>query len=621
MPVVATTPRIAVLPEHVRNRIAAGEVVERPASVIRELVDNSLDAGAKAVDIVIENGGARLIRVADDGCGMAADDLPLAVQRYATSKITDSDQIFGIKTLGFRGEALPSIGAVSETSITSRTRDSSAAARITIKAGESDGPRPAAGACGTVVEVRNLFFNTPARRKFMKSARSESGAAAEVVTETALARPDVAFRMTVDDSPLIDLPPSVDFRGRARGLFGPELAEAFIEGAGASEDGLAARVWLAPPALHRANRKGIHLFVDGRPVRDASLVQAVLEGYRGLVMTRQYPQAFVFIDCPSGAVDVNVHPQKAEVRFRERDSVFGLVVRTIRTALAKSDLAPRVEAQPSVASGQGSVEEQIKIAPAMRFPLSISEPALAELESKRSALRPSPFSSSLAPGPLPLVPALAPSPRVPLSAVPAPHSLGARRDALGDFRYLGQLAATYLLIESSDGLRIVDPHALHERILFDQLMAARGQRFGDVQRLLVPESVDLSPAEAIVLETLHDDLTAMGYEIDAFGPASAAVRAVPSALARARLGDVLRELADRLDSGAALDQNRLRESAFARVACRAAVKFGDLIPDPEARALLQKWRDGLGLDSCPHGRPTSIVITAGELERMFGRRR
>jgi len=608
--------RIRVLPEAVQSRIAAGEVVERPASVLKELLENALDSGAKRIDVELDGGGLRLVRVRDDGGGLAPEEMPLALERFATSKIREAEEVFGVETLGFRGEALPSIASVSETTIVSRVRGAPAAARIESRGGVTGSALAAGAAEGTTVEVRNLFFNTPARRKFLKGPRAELARCMEVAERLALARPDVALRLAADGKVRMELPPAGRLAERLLALHGTEFVESLAE---VDVRELDARLtgYLSGPALTRHNTAGIRLSVGGRPVRDRLAVGALVNAVRDLLPPRRFPVAFLRLDLPAGDVDVNVHPSKAEVRFRRPQDVYRLMRAAARQAFgAGAVLAAGKEGaaygMPDAPAPETAAPSDATASPAgepaaFRFDLWRGEQrggggAAAKGRPARSARSRGPAQPSGRPDPAPAAPVAVPRPRSPAGSV----------------RYVGRAHAGYLVVETADGIAIVDPHALHERIVYEELRARAESGAVVSQALLVPEVVPLDAIALAAVEAAALELAALGFEVERFGEREIAVRAVPLAFGHASAAEFLREFAD--DSGRGRTAADLREGALKLAACKAAVKLTDALTDESARSLVERACAGGVPAACPHGRPAAFTLRFSEIEKRFARR-
>jgi len=584
-------PRIRLLPETTANRIAAGEVVERPAAAVKELVENALDAGATRVAVTLEEGGASRILVEDDGSGMTAEELALAVQRHATSKLPEEATLFRIATLGFRGEALPSIGAVARLAITSRPGGGGAHA-IAVEGGRVSAVTPAAGPPGTRVEVRDLFFATPARRAFLKSPRAEAEAAVEAVRRLALAWPEVGFRVELDGRVVLNLPPQ-DRAARVHALLGPDFAAAALP-VEAGREGLALTGFAAAPTHTRATGEAQHLVVNRRPVRDPQLRAALRVAYREVIPRGRHPAAALFLDLPPEAVDVNVHPMKTELRFRDAEGVRGLLISALRRALAVG-----VGAVPGGAMATGLAEP----APAPLDPAGWAPPMWRPLPS----------------------PPRPPAPRLPLGFAPAPVAVPvevpeAEEGPLG--RPLAQLLSTYVLAEAPDGaLVLVDQHAAHERLTHEALSAQLAEGGVRAQPLLLPAVVEMPAASVARLLDAAPALARLGLEIEGFGPGAVLVRATPALLGNPEPAPLLADLAEELaESGEALALADRLDAAVARLACHGSIRAGRRLTGEEMAALLRRMEATPRAATCSHGRPTFIRLGRAELERLFLRR-
>ena len=580
--------RIRKLPEGTVNRIAAGEVVERGASVVKELVENAIDAGATAIDVIFRDGGRALIRITDDGHGMSPEELELAVERHATSKLNDDDLI-EIATLGFRGEALPSIGAVSRMRIASRAQGASEAHAIRLAGGRKEEVQPAALAHGTDIEVRDLFFAVPARLKFLKSPRAETAEAVETVKRLALAHPAIAFTFASDDRRLLDLPATSEAAARVARIMGPDFMANAVR-IDALREGVGLQGWASLPTYHRAQAGHQYLFVNGRPVRDKLIAGAVKGAYADLLMRARFPAVVLFVSCAPQFVDVNVHPAKAEVRFRDAGLVRGLIVGAIRQALGEG--ARRTAS--SLASG---------IRPAQ-------PPSRQAVEAAFAASAPQGFQESQAA--FLLDGALSAAIVEPLPADMSDHPLGVAR---------AQFHQNYIVSQTGDGIVIVDQHAAHERIVYERLKAEYARKEIATQPLLVPEIVELDAAAVERLADAAELLGRAGLVIDRFGDSTILVREIPSALGGARIADMLRDLADEL---AAFDSAETVEERInhllATIACHHSVRSGRVLKAEEMNALLREMEQTPNSGQCNHGRPTYVSFTLADIERLFGRR-
>jgi DNA mismatch repair protein MutL len=574
------------LPEGTVNRIAAGEVVERPASVVKELVENAIDAEAKRIDVAFRGGGRTLIRVRDDGIGMNAGELDLAVERHATSKLADDDLI-RIETLGFRGEALPSIGAVARLAIASRARGSVDAHAIAVEGGRKGAVKPAALNQGTEIEVRDLFYAVPARLKFLKSQGAETAEAADVVRRLALAHPQIGFSFTSEERRLIDVPPNEDREARIGRLLGADfIANAVRLDAGREAFGLTG--YAGKPAWSRAQANLQFVFVNGRPVRDKLLAGAIKGAYADLMMRGRHPAVALFLDCPPDEVDVNVHPAKAEVRFRDGGLVRGLIVGAIRQALSVGGATPGL-ARAAVRSFRPE-----------------SPPSFAARRDAFMAAAPAGFAEEQAPFAMDMPSAA----RVDEAMPNGEHPLGVAR---------AQMHRNYIVAQTADGMVLIDQHAAHERLVYERLKRERAARGVVTQPLLIPEIVELG-ADAERLAAMAPLLAEVGVVIDAFGEGAVVVREVPAALEGGDIAGLVKDIADdlaELGSTTAVEDkiNRL----LATTACHHSVRAGRSLRVEEMNALLREMEATPNSGSCNHGRPTWIELKLSDIERLFGR--
>ena len=614
--------RIRVLPETTVNRIAAGEVIERPAAAVKELVENALDAGASRIAVTLAGGGIDRIEVSDDGIGMGTDDLALAVLRHATSKLAD-DQLIRIDTLGFRGEALPSIGAAARLEITSRPGDADHACQIRVEGGRVEPVVPAGGPAGTRVVVRDLFFATPARRKFLRQPRTEADHAEAAVQRLAMAAPGVAFRLEIEGRVSFDLP-AQDRAARAAALLGPEAAAAMMP-VRHVRGTLAIEGYACSPAITRATAVAQHLVVNGRPVADPTLKSAIRVAYRDVIAHGRYPVVALFLTIPAEELDVNVHPAKTEVRFRDGAGVRALVIGGIQRALA-GQAAPQDETGDDTGDGAGAPRLP-EHRPQLR--LAYSRPSHGRSAYGR------PSSAGIQALPLPGFPqgglpggGVAPrgvaEAALPIAATPAARTMPAAEPdpahPLG--AAVAQVLDTYVLAVAGDGsLVIVDQHAAHERLTHE---AIRAQMTGDgvrAQPLLLPAVVDLPPSDAGRLADAADDLRRLGLDLEPFGPGAIMVRAMPAALGAAEPGPLLRDLADELaELGQATALEVRLDAVIARLACHGSIRAGRRLSQPEMDALLRQMEANPRAATCSHGRPTFLKLSRAEIERLFGRR-
>lgn len=565
---------INILPPEVASQIAAGEVVERPASVVKELVENALDAGARRIIIKVKDAGRGLIEVADDGSGIPAEELPLSVSRHATSKLSTADDLFQIETLGFRGEALASIGSVSHLMVTSRIGDADIGAYLQVDGGHLAVVEDVGAPAGTVVKVTDLFYNVPARLKFLKKDVTERRNIEQFVSRYALAYPRVRFQLHQEERVVLQTSGNGDRREVLASIYSVEIAKQMLE-VMADYDQMRITGFTSAISFTRSNRREITLFVNGRWVHDAALVTAVTQAYRTFLMVGRYPQAFLFIELPPKSVDVNVHPTKAEVRFRDRDQVFSGVQRAVRRALLAHSPVPGLEA-----SSTGGVGFDLGVGKSGKFwtgsETSYQQPELVwEPEEEK--------------------------PDVPL------------------LRLVGQVAATYLVAEGPDGLYLVDQHAAHERILYERYQGQSGSAITS-QSLLEPVVVEFSAADARLLTDQLDTLADLGFQVESFGMNAYLVRSIPTLLANIDPSDSLRVLVEDFEEDETPLQFEKEAKIIARICKRAAIKAGQVLSQQEQEALLKDLEKCRSPRTCPHGRPTMIHLSVDLLERQFGRK-
>jgi len=602
---------IRLLPPNLVNQIAAGEVVERPASVVKELVENALDAEARRIEIVLRDGGRALISVTDDGNGMDRPELALAVERHATSKLP-SDDLVHIAQFGFRGEALPAIGAVGRLAIVSRARGSEHGWSLTVAGGEKSPIEPAACNQGTRVELRDLFYAVPARLKFLKTARSELNAVTEIVERLAMAHPEVAFTLSDDDRTVLRLHAEADDLiaeaeaarlKRLAAVMGRDFAEnaAPVE---AMRDGHRITGFAGLPTLNRATASMQYLFVNGRPVKDRLLVGAIRGAYQDFLARDRHPLAVLFVDCPPEDVDVNVHPAKAEVRFRDAALVRGLIVGGIRHALTGA--GHRASTTVAAATLQGFSSPQ---APAWQsMPRGSGGHSVAHLAAQAVA--------AFAPPDSLIGPELA---RPSMRAEAAPETTALRDYPLGVAR--AQLHGTYIVAQTADGIVIVDQHAAHERLVYERMKQALAETGIARQALLIPEMVELDQPAAERLLARAAELEELGLVIESFGPATVVVREVPALLGTTNVHGLLRDLADELaEFDTALSLKERLESVCGTMACHGSVRAGRQLNQAEMDALLRQMEATPHSGQCNHGRPTYVELKLADIERLFGRR-
>ena len=580
---------IRLLPPEVASQIAAGEVVERPASVVKELLENALDASAKSVSVTIGAAGRNLIQVADDGCGIPADELPLAVARHATSKLARAEELFAISTLGFRGEALASIGSVARLTITSRTADSAAGARLHVEGGATRRVEIIGAPVGTLVRAEDLFYNVPARLKFLKQDMTERRAIDALLARYALAYPHVRIKLTEGKTSSLQTSGDGDQRAILAALYGVEVGKQMLEVL-AEETGMKLTGFISPTALTRSNRREITFFINGRWVQNVPLSAALLQAYHTLLMVGRYPLAVLFLEVEPAEVDVNVHPAKAEVRFREQDRVFSFVQRAVRRALLA--YAPVPQVAPTL---WGTPARQVD--PAWSF------------ASDQSSVTSDQLPVGTEPPEVP-PPSLLPSPPAPpLHSPPVPL-----------LRLIGQIGATYLVAEGPDGLYLIDQHAAHERVLFEKLMAQHNLKIIPSQALLTPAVIHLPPQSTETLVSNLPILQHFGFKVELFGPNTFQVRAVPLLFVDSDPSAALRAVVEDFEEDETPLQAEVEARVAGRVCKRLAVKAGQVLSPEEQRALLNDLETCASPRTCPHGRPTMIHLSVDMLERQFGRR-
>ena len=594
---------IRLLSSEVSSQIAAGEVVERPASVVKELTENALDAGAKNISISIVDAGRTLIEVADDGHGIPSDELELAAARHATSKLVQSEDLFHISTLGFRGEALASIGSVSHMSITSRVASAKEGARLKVDGGISGKVEKIGAPVGTVLRVENLFYNVPARLKFLKTDVTERRAIDALVTRYALAYPSVRFKVTDGKQVTLQTAGDGDRRSILAALYGVDVAKQMLE-VMAVEEGLSLTGFISPTSLTRSNRKEITFFVNGRWVQEFSLTTALLQAYHTLLMVGRYPLTALFLDITPEDVDVNVHPTKAEVRFRSQDKIFSFVQRSARKALMA--YTPVASVLPQM---WGSRSEQVERRE-VGIDWSIGH-SNEQLTVDSGQLMVDGGQWAVDGGDAVNQPPITnyPPPTTNPSFAPVPL-----------LRLIGQIGSTYIVAEGPDGLYLIDQHAAHERVLFEKLMAQHDKKVIPSQALLSPEVVTLPPQSAKALMDQLPFLNHFGFEVEEFGTNTFQVRAMPALFAGGDPSSALRALVEDFEEDEAPLQAEVEAKLAARVCKRLAVKGGQTLTSDEQRALLNDLEACASPRTCPHGRPTMIHLSVDALEKQFGRR-
>jgi DNA mismatch repair protein MutL len=596
---------IRLLSPDVASQIAAGEVVERPASVVKELVENALDAGARSVEVNIRQAGRALVEVADDCAGIPADELPLAVERHATSKLQNANDLFRIGTLGFRGEALASIGSVSRMTITSRRADSTAGARIRVEAGIPGPVEPVGAPVGTVVRVEDLFYNVPARLKFLKQDVTERRAIDGLLSRYALAYPQVRFRFISDSTPVLQTAGDGDRRSILASLYGVDVARQMLEvlAEEESDSGQNLRLtgFISPAALTRSNRKEITFFINGRWVSDTPLTQAVMQAYHTLLMVGRFPLTALFLEVDPEEVDVNVHPAKAEVRFRSQDRIFSFVQRSVRRALLAHSPIPSMPPAQNLWGGGQSSGFGTQFSGTGNQGVGLEWGIAHDSTNPEIQMQSDDFSAATAPG----------------SPENVQHSAFSNLPLL---RLVGQIGASYLVAEGPDGLYLIDQHAAHERVLFEKLMNQRAHQNIPSQTLLTPEVVHLPSGSANLIEGQLTILQKFGFEIEPFGPGAFQVRAMPTLFSGSDPAVALRALVEDFEEDESPLQTEIEAKIAGRVCKRLAVKAGQALSPEEQRALLENLEACESPRTCPHGRPTMIHLSVDVLERQFGRK-
>ena len=682
--------RIQKLSPNLINKIAAGEVIERPASVVKELVENSIDAGATRIDVTIEKGGSDLIRIADNGCGMDMDDLILAVTSHATSKLRSEEDLFSVATMGFRGEAMASVAEISQMTIRSRVNpgvkptigeatlaqsaESVSGAQLTVQGGAYEPPTPCGTSPGTIIDVRNLFFNTPVRRKFLKSVSTEFGHITETFQRLALANPQIHFTLTHNGRTIYDVPATTDWLQRIADVEGKELAlsllyvekhfgEIFIHG------------YVARPNQNRSNPKMQHLFLNGRPIKDRSLQHALNEAYRGLLMTNRYPICFLEIQMPLSFVDVNVHPTKFEVRFQDSGLIYSQLLSTLREKFLRTNLSTYVhdKTEETDAANDGAFQ------PANQTFRNMDAPDAEDTEPNRQSQlawseRPSsnrsdssippfrPFDDDFTPrsgglkfeqitesGPVGSWGSVRRGNRAggysPSANYQSANANGTNSDAQGEtnegaFNPNGtgtealpasiapkaiQIHKRYIVTECEEGLMVIDQHAMHERILYERLKFRMQSKSVEVQRLLIPEPVDLRPTEAALVLQHRQTLEDMGILIEPFGGSTVLVHGMPAILGTFRkemplADELIREVITYLQTGSGtVEIDHFTDNILHTLACKAAVKAGQALSQGEIDQLLAEYQNCTQADHCPHGRPSVLIWSCQELDKLYGR--
>ena len=621
---------IRQLSASVVNKIAAGEVIERPASVVKELLENAVDAGSTQIELTIQNGGADLIRVTDNGHGIPHSQLPLAVTSHATSKIVDADDLFRVGTFGFRGEALASIAEISQTMIRSRTEDQDCGFEMQVNGGHREEAQPCGCPVGTTIEIRQLFYNTPVRQKFMKTAQTERGHIAEAFTRVALANPHVQMTFTNNTKVSHNLPATESWRDRIGAFFGPEISDNLIPVSNSHGD-ISITGFVVDPSVSRANNRMQYLFLNSRYIRDRSLQHALSESYRGLLMTGRFPICFLKLSIPFELVDVNVHPAKLEVRFQNGGQIYSQLLSTVRGKFLTTDLTAQAQLskrgptsgadhfKPFPGEVGGSVGGQAEgstnlnqAASQERIPFKNSNSG--GFDWTQTPRQPFPAADSSGFGSAPVA-----------AATGSDQSSAVSTEQRFDQPPSQTLTAiqvhnTYLVSENEEGMLVIDQHALHERVIYEQIRDKVLKGKLESQKMLVPEPVSLPPAEAAAVLDQTELLSKIGITVEPFGGDTVLVSAYPAMLANHNPAEMLRGVVEQLVNGEKeLDQRDLVDELLHMISCKAAVKAGDKLSPEEITALLEHRELCQDAHHCPHGRPTSLLFSREELDRKFKR--
>lgn len=589
---------IVVLSEDIANKIAAGEVVERPASIVKELLENSIDAGATDIRVELEKGGCQAIKVVDNGSGIEPDDVPLVFERHATSKIRHFEDIFSVVSFGFRGEAMPSISSVARVELLTRRKNDLSGTKATLEAGAMKDVAPAGCAEGTQIVVTKIFAHVPARRKFLKTEATEQSACLDVVTRLALAHPEIRFKVFVNGKEVFTAPHVHDMSRRIAMVMGDEFSSSCVP-VDVLKDDMHLTGFISRPEYTRSNSKSIYLFVNKRFIRDNSVTHAVLSAYRQIIEPRRYPAAVLFLDMPPDDVDVNVHPAKMEVRFKNAHSVYELVSKTIaqnlaRTEASKSDFIYRLA--PKEKKDFSGVREKSPTVPFGMFSRQNLQQAVRDDVMQRSVMEKT------------------------ASLTERDKTQPTSMISFTGMRYLGQYASTYLLFEGDRGLVLLDQHAAHERIILEKLKKSSGDKVIS-QSLLMPEIVNMTPGQITLFADDLDFLREIGLEIEIFGRDALAVKAIPATLSRVKISEMISDIADQLcDQNQTPSLRERREKILASLACKAAIKANRFLSHEEVATLCRELEATPFNLTCPHGRPITITFSLTEIERMFKRK-
>ena len=660
----ARMPIIRQLPVSLVNKIAAGEVIERPASVVKEMPENSIDAGSDLIEVMVSGGGIDLLRISDNGCGIEPEQLELALAPHATSKLADSEDLFDVRTLGFRGEALASIAEISHMTLRSRVASSDGGYELRAQGSDREPIKPCAMNVGTTIEVRHLFFNTPVRRKFMKTPSTEMGHVVEAFTRIALAFPNVHMKLSSNDRVQYDLPPTNRWSERIRAFFGDEIADALIS-VEHEDEKVKVRGYVADPSVSRSNNRMQYLFLNGRYIRDRALQHALSEAYRGLLMVGRLPICFLQMQIDPKTVDVNVHPTKVEVRFEDSGAIYSRLLHTIRHRFLTSNLVAKAP-QAADPNSPGNLQQGQNLAPRTpeaesntslmdwarsqqnvptfqpfpnagfspdvyrsgnplpgnSFPGGNPFPGGSPANSPNSAQATTSFEDRLPEGTAASLPIESPSTGASTGA-----SIGALNRAEGSHEWVGSTPAVgfqihnrYLITQDDAGMVIIDQHALHERILFEQIKTKVLSRSLDRQRMLMPATVQLTSSEAAMAIESKAMLAEIGFEIESFGGDTVLLSAYPSILSKRAPEEMLRTVLEALMSGGKkVNAQDVLDELMNMMACKAAIKAGDRLSDPEISALLEQRHLYHDTHHCPHGRPTALFFSKEQLDKMFKR--
>jgi DNA mismatch repair protein MutL len=661
-------PIIRQLPVSLVNKIAAGEVIERPASVVKEMLENSIDAGSDLIEVMVSGGGIDLLRISDNGCGIEPEQLELALAPHATSKLADSEDLFDVRTLGFRGEALASIAEISHMTLRSRVASSDGGYELRAQGSDREPIKPCAMNVGTTIEVRHLFFNTPVRRKFMKTPSTEMGHVVEAFTRIALAFPNVHMKLSSNDRVQYDLPPTNRWSERIRAFFGDEIADALIS-VEHEDEKVKVRGYVADPSVSRSNNRMQYLFLNGRYIRDRALQHALSEAYRGLLMVGRLPICFLQMQIDPKTVDVNVHPTKVEVRFEDSGAIYSRLLHTIRHRFLTSNLVAKAP-QAADPNSPGNLQQGQNLAPRTpeaesntslmdwarsqqnvptfqpfpnagfspdvyrsgnpfpggSFPGGNPFPGGSPANSPNSAQATTSFEDRLPEGTAASLPIESPS-TGPSTGASIGALTGALNRAEGSHEWVGSTPAVgfqihnrYLITQDEAGMVIIDQHALHERILFEQIKTKVLSRSLDRQRMLMPATVQLTSSEAAMAIESKAMLAEIGFEIESFGGDTVLLSAYPSILSKRAPEEMLRTVLEALMSGGKkVNAQDVLDELMNMMACKAAIKAGDRLSDPEISALLEQRHLYHDTHHCPHGRPTALFFSKEQLDKMFKR--